>query len=294
MNREIERLIYEANCGNSKAQVDLGIAYYKGEVTGYSDIEKCVYWCEKSAQFAKPEVQYELASIFKDIGLLNKAFSWYEKAAQRNHAKSQAALANFYFLGLSVPKDDNMAYYWAERAFADNKEYEESPLILGVLFLKGEIVNQNTDAAYKLFTVAANNGNETARDFRKQMKNEIQSVEKIFDDKKKLQNVFSRKTSEGLVFKSSSSSPVGRFEENRIYKGITSDLAGTYGGKYIYKGNTSDIIGRFENGYIYRGNTSEIAGWYDAGCVYKGHTSEMIGKYTNENEIPAIAVLLLL
>ena len=52
----------------------------------------------------------------------NKAFYWYNKAAENGNAEAQFYLGYYYAKGLSVTKDMQKAHYWMQKAADQDDE----------------------------------------------------------------------------------------------------------------------------------------------------------------------------
>ncbi len=70
------------------AECQVGYAYLQGIGTK-KDIEKALYWTERSAEHGDRDAQYNLACIYEEeIGVaknIDKIKYWYEKAALQQH-----------------------------------------------------------------------------------------------------------------------------------------------------------------------------------------------------------------
>jgi TPR repeat protein len=80
---DIQTLIKDAEGGNPKAQLYLGIAYRKGE------------------------------GVPRDYA---EAMKWYRMAAEQGHAGAQCILGISYNIGQGVPQDYLLAYFWTSLA----------------------------------------------------------------------------------------------------------------------------------------------------------------------------------
>ena len=166
-------LLEKAEQGDIEAQLNISIAYMNGDVSGEPEIGKALVWLEKAANSNHPIAQrlyaYSREKIFQDI---DGAFEWHQKAANNNDPKSQAELANYYYAGQVVEKNDTKALYWAKKAYMNGEE-NMSPLLLGTLYIQGNVVSRNIYEAYKYIKISAANGNELALNFKSDMENQI-------------------------------------------------------------------------------------------------------------------------
>ncbi|HPQ50531.1 MAG TPA: tetratricopeptide repeat protein, partial [Alphaproteobacteria bacterium] len=79
---------------------------------------------QQSADDGDAEAQYELAERYfhgngveKDDG---QAFEWFKQAANQELAKAQHALGLCYFYGIGVEKNKEIAFEWCEKASRQN------------------------------------------------------------------------------------------------------------------------------------------------------------------------------
>jgi TPR repeat protein len=155
-----------AEQGHVEAQYSLGIMYYKGEGVpkaqggpggllngARGDATKAAEWLGKAAaqgcalaieflsvfklnidqklvalaQQGNKQAQFELACVYylaKGVPKDNeKAAEWYEKAAEQGHVESQYNLGVIYCCAQGVPKDDKKAAEWLETAGKKGREW---------------------------------------------------------------------------------------------------------------------------------------------------------------------------
>ena len=86
------------------------------------------------------------------------AVSWYAKAAEQGHAKSQYELGKCYKNGEGVAKDRAKAVELFTKAA--NQDNADAQLALGKCYLKGKGVPKNTAKAKELFKKAVSNEND--------------------------------------------------------------------------------------------------------------------------------------
>ena len=74
--------------------------FYKNGIGVEKNIEKSIYWYQKSAENENKFAQYNLGRCYKDgIGVEKdeaKAFEWYEKSAKQDYSNAQNSLEVFY------------------------------------------------------------------------------------------------------------------------------------------------------------------------------------------------------
>ena len=121
-----QQYIKAAKAGDAKAQVQVGIAYEKGEGVP-KDMSQAVYWFEKAAEQGDVSEQGHVAYYYYNgIGVqkdLVKAAYWWRKAAEQGSAEGQHDLALCYYFGEGVPKDYTQAFQWWSKA----AEWEHGP-----------------------------------------------------------------------------------------------------------------------------------------------------------------------
>ncbi|MCT4654537.1 MAG: hypothetical protein N4A65_01875 [Cohaesibacter sp.] len=82
-----------------------------------------------------------------------RAFYWYEKAAQSGDANAQLALYSMLRNGFGILKDEKLAIEWLHRS-AENG-WPDSQVLLGVRYEKGSFVEKDPLKAFRLFEKAA-------------------------------------------------------------------------------------------------------------------------------------------
>ena len=113
------------------------------------------------------DAQLKLAEIyFKGIGISKdevEAFKWFKKSAEQGNASAQERSGWCYSNGFGVPKDDAEAV----RCFraATNQGNDLAKFHLGLCYLKGQGVPKNPIEAYALLNIAGMN-DENARNER--------------------------------------------------------------------------------------------------------------------------------
>ncbi len=91
--------------------------------------QKAFYWYEKAAELGHALSQYQLAEMYR-LGLgterdLKKAFKWYESSASdRQHPRATFRLAEAYFFGYGVTRDlENGIIYYKELTESKNRTH---------------------------------------------------------------------------------------------------------------------------------------------------------------------------
>ncbi len=105
--------------GDKEAQYILGSAYFTGDGLE-KDINKSLYWLEKSAKQGLSRAQAFLGFIYENgQGVeknIQKALIFNEKAAKQGNANAQNNLASMYYSYEEIPIDIKKAKYWYTKA----------------------------------------------------------------------------------------------------------------------------------------------------------------------------------
>jgi TPR repeat protein len=154
--REFNKLLSQAEHGNTRAQILVGEAYRKGDGTP-ADVNESVRWFSRAANSGDPIAQAELAvsylsgpSPLRDPRL---AFAWYLRSATAGLPLSQNEVGSMFFMGLGVRHDEEEAVRWFQRAAA--KGYAPAQANLGFAYSQGRGVAPNPKLALKWLKQAA-------------------------------------------------------------------------------------------------------------------------------------------
>ena len=194
-----------AENGNVKAQYKLGEEYSNGGIRGgYWDPEKSFYYYKKAADNGYTEAQYMIGEAYinqnrlggylatKEETDIDKALSWFRKAANKGHEPSKnmvsqlenlspvdrlkflgqngdmgaiTKLGKMYYDGDGVEQDTAQAFYWFKQA-ADRGN-AKAQFNLGVLYRDKSIdstINANyLEQAFRYFLMSAENGDLNAQ-----------------------------------------------------------------------------------------------------------------------------------
>jgi TPR repeat protein len=170
-----EWLTKSAEQDYSEAQMLLGTLYHDGIGTNKNSSEG-FRWLLKSAEQKQAGKNFnltsnELAAAYSCLGKdfqtgegvkqdLDKAFSYYFKAAELGDAEAQVLVGSFYSLGISVKEDQKESVRWYEKAA---KQGDVTGLCaLGECYKEGKGVPQNFVEAYKWYSLAVAVGNVSA------------------------------------------------------------------------------------------------------------------------------------
>jgi len=163
-----QAFLYELLTGHEvtepEANLDLGLAYYKGQgVT--QDFGEAVKWFRKAADQGHAPAQSNLGVAYdKGEGVPQDyaaAVSWYRRAADQGEAGAQYNLGLMYEGGLGVPQDYGEAVEWFRQAADQGHPSAQSEL--GQMYDRGAGVSQDDAEAAKWYRQAADQGNVNAR-----------------------------------------------------------------------------------------------------------------------------------
>ena len=123
---EFKTLLYKAEKGTAKAQIELGNRYYKGYGVA-RNYKKSFYWTKKCAEQGISDAQYALA-IYYGAGTgvqedLKKAVYWLEKSALQENMYAQFQLGGMYFSGDGVVANKKNGAALIKKSM-DNGHYE--------------------------------------------------------------------------------------------------------------------------------------------------------------------------
>ena len=120
-----------AKRGNAAAQYELGTQYHD-DGSEFDAILKDAESGDAVAQHLLAEIYFGESELEIEIEEdYEKAFYWYEKAAEQGHSGAQYTLAVFYattFDDFGVPKDDRKALYWFDKAQKQDDKFAKLQL----------------------------------------------------------------------------------------------------------------------------------------------------------------------
>lgn len=147
--------------GDSIAQFNLGLLYYRGQDDVETNKVEALNWFEKSAIKGYPEAQFVTFIMYlngegapKDM---DKAFEWCKKSASNGHPKGQHNLANFYNKGIVVEKSEEKAFYWCKKSAEQG--YERAQNELGIRYFNGEGVARDLGLSFYWLKKSAEQNN---------------------------------------------------------------------------------------------------------------------------------------
>ncbi|ENJ4724607.1 sel1 repeat family protein, partial [Acinetobacter baumannii] len=85
-----------------------------------------------------------------------KAFSYFQMAAEQGLPIAQNDLAGMYSKGIGTSKNEEKAYYWYEKAAKNN--FPEAQYNMGLMYDNGYYVNKNRSKALEFYKLSANQG----------------------------------------------------------------------------------------------------------------------------------------
>jgi len=160
----VDRLTAQANAGNPKAELIVGLKYLDGEGVPAND-KQAAMWLERAAQAGMAVAQYRLGTMYeRGRGVpadAAKATQWYQAAANQGNRKAMHNLAVAYAEGSGVKKDFAEASRWFSRAA--NLGLSDSQFNLAVLYERGLGVPQSLLDAYKWYAIAAAQGDTESK-----------------------------------------------------------------------------------------------------------------------------------
>ena len=128
--------------------------------------QKAFFWFEKAANQEHAPAQYMLAFMYDGgEGVAKnheKAGYWYQKSANHGHAEAQYCLASIYYDDKGVEKDHKKAIYWYEEAA--NKGHASAQFRLALMYHVGEGVAKNYVEACKWLILAKAQSDEDDKD----------------------------------------------------------------------------------------------------------------------------------
>ena len=108
-------MMQKAESGDTEAMRSLAVEYMKRWDGESDDFDKALDWLDKAAELGNVEAIAEMADVYRKHHMLEKAFSYEEKAANLGRAKSMYNLSIHYRDGLGVPANREKHRYWYEK-----------------------------------------------------------------------------------------------------------------------------------------------------------------------------------
>jgi len=160
----LSRLVSQANSGDAKAALALGLKYANGDGVTLNDAE-AMRWLQKAAEASEPLAQYRLGAFFeKGRGTgadQNQALHWYGEAAKNGNRKAMHALGVANANGIGGKKNYPEAIRWFKAAA--ELGLTDSQFNLAVLYERGLGVQTSLPEAYKWYAIAAVSGDSESK-----------------------------------------------------------------------------------------------------------------------------------
>ncbi len=160
----LDRLTAQANAGNARAELIVGLKYLDGDGIPVSEPD-AAKWLERAAEQGMPVAQYRLGTMYeRGRGVKAdpaRAVHWYSLAAQAGNRKAMHNLAVAYSSGAGTTKNLAEAARWFSKAAALG--LADSQFNLAVLYERGMGVPQSLIDAYKWYAIAAASGDTESR-----------------------------------------------------------------------------------------------------------------------------------
>ena len=127
--------------------------------------QRAFVYYEKAAQQGYAAAQNSLGLSYEwgqgvEINV-RKAADWYRKAAEQNFAQAQNNLGTLYDIGKGVEEDEKKAIYWFKKAAEQG--YATAQRNLGVMYSSGNGIQQNHERAFQWYLKAASQENPSAQ-----------------------------------------------------------------------------------------------------------------------------------
>lgn len=155
----LDDLEKKASNGDSTSMYALAVAYEEGRYTEI-DIDKALTWYERAADLGDKFAQVTLATILRQEGSYSEMNKWLERAAAQNHVLAQFRLGYSWELGLAGKVNYDLAEYWYRRAAMRGDS--ESHFRLGLLYHRNRCFPPDEGASIRCFRRAANLGHLVA------------------------------------------------------------------------------------------------------------------------------------
>ena len=137
----------------------LGLKCYSSE-----DYKEAVKWYRKAAEQGYANAQCNLAECYyygNGVARDDKeAVKWYRKAAEQGHARAQYSLVECYYEGNGVARDYIEAIKWCRKAAEQGQA--DAQYKLAECYYNGTVLAKDKKEAIKWYDKAAKQGNEGA------------------------------------------------------------------------------------------------------------------------------------
>ena len=127
------------------------------------DTDRATVWLRRCAEKEYDCSEYALGKLLLELGRKREGIDWLARAAKHENQFAQYRLGKVYLAGEQIPKDVDAALSMLKRAAKHGNQYAQ--YALGKLYLMGRDVPQDMDAAVEYLTRAAEQGNVYAQFF---------------------------------------------------------------------------------------------------------------------------------
>jgi localization factor PodJL len=180
----VSRLISQANSGDAKSALALGLKYANGDGVALNDAE-ALRWLQKAAEAGQPVAQYRLGTFFEKgraVGAdQDKAMHWYGEAAKNGNRKAMHALGVANANGTGGKKNFPEAVRWFKAA--SELGLTDSQFNLAVLYERGLGVQASLSEAYKWYAIAAAAGDSESKTRIGALATQISAAERVAADR---------------------------------------------------------------------------------------------------------------
>jgi TPR repeat protein len=157
---EIRKIRISAEQGDSEAQFNLGMIYYRG-VEMPRDFAEVVKWWRKAAEQGHSNAQLGLGYVYQDgTGVQQnqvEALRWIRLSAAQGNSYAQSEVGVAYWTGRGLPKDFTEAANWFRKA-AEQGHAEAQLVLGGRAYARGIGVPKQRAEAMKWLRLAAEQG----------------------------------------------------------------------------------------------------------------------------------------
>src|SRR5437763_531952 len=127
------------------------IKCYKNGKKTEKNLEKAFYWYQKAAESGNKSAMNNLAICYENgkgtEKNLEKAFYWFQKAAENGNGNAMNNLATYNYIGEGTEKNLEKAFYWTQKA-AENSNVNAMHNLVA-LYCNGEGTEKNTEKKLK-------------------------------------------------------------------------------------------------------------------------------------------------
>lgn len=161
------KILEKAKAGDSEAQTLVAAEYVLGNHAVPRNYKKAFEWFEKAAKQGNSDAQCQLGIFYyRGLGItknFKKAFKWFKTATEKEWYKdehpegvrrAQFYVGEMYYKGLGVTKNFEKAYYWSRKRHDD----KIAQCRLGNMLRVGQGVQKDYKEALKWYKLSAEQG----------------------------------------------------------------------------------------------------------------------------------------